>query len=93
MPKYYCDYCDIFLTHDSPSVRKSHNEGWKHKAAVRAYYAQFEQDITQQLIDQKIKEYEARTQGIQASLYYNRTLQAPLFPPPPPMMPPTNSTK
>ncbi|KAJ1680105.1 hypothetical protein EV182_000667, partial [Spiromyces aspiralis] len=38
MPKYYCDYCDIFLTHDSISVRKSHNSGWKHKEAVYAYY-------------------------------------------------------
>jgi hypothetical protein len=25
MPRYYCDYCDVFLTHDSPSVRKQHN--------------------------------------------------------------------
>lgn len=58
MPKYYCDYCDVFLTHDSPSVRKSHNDGWKHKAAVRAYYAQFEQDLTQSLIQQKLKEYQ-----------------------------------
>ncbi len=60
MPKYYCDYCDIFLTHDSPSVRKSHNDGWKHKAAVKAYYSQFEQDFTQTLIDQKIREFEGR---------------------------------
>jgi len=60
MPKYYCDYCDIFLTHDSPSVRKSHNEGWKHKLAVRTYYSQFEEDHTQSLIDQKIKEFEGK---------------------------------
>jgi len=25
-------------------VRKSHNDGWKHKAAVRAYYQQFEEE-------------------------------------------------
>ncbi|KAJ3222341.1 hypothetical protein HDU81_009946 [Chytriomyces hyalinus] len=25
MPKYYCDYCDIFLTHDSPSVSRIHS--------------------------------------------------------------------
>jgi len=60
MPKYYCDYCDIYLTHDSPSVRKSHNDGWKHKAQVKAYYSQFLEDETQTLIDQKIKEYEFR---------------------------------
>lgn len=44
MPKYYCDYCDTFLTHDSTSVRKSHIEGIRHQAAVRAYYAQFVKD-------------------------------------------------
>jgi len=63
MPKYYCDYCDVFLTHDSPSVRKSHNSGWKHKAAVRTYYSQFEEDITQRLIDAKVKEYEEGRSG------------------------------
>mmetsp|Transcript_9171 Transcript_9171/g.41774 ORF Transcript_9171/g.41774 Transcript_9171/m.41774 type:complete len:109 (-) Transcript_9171:977-1303(-) len=31
MPRYYCDYCDAHLTHDSPSVRKQHNAGYKHK--------------------------------------------------------------
>lgn len=63
MPKYYCDYCDVFLTHDSPSVRKAHNNGWKHKAAVRQYYSQFEEDITQRMIDTKVKEYEQARAG------------------------------
>ena len=27
MPKYFCDYCDTYLTHDSPSVRKTHCSG------------------------------------------------------------------
>jgi len=34
MPRYYCDYCDAFLTHDSPSVRKQHNSGRKHRDNV-----------------------------------------------------------
>ena len=38
MPKYFCDYCDTFLTHDSPSVRKTHCAGRKHKENVRLYY-------------------------------------------------------
>eukprot|EP01135_Chromosphaera_perkinsii_P000652 Nk52_evm19s147 gene=Nk52_evmTU19s147 len=38
MPRYYCDYCDAFLTHDSRSVRRTHNAGRKHKEAVRNYY-------------------------------------------------------
>lgn len=33
MPKFYCDYCDIYLTHDSANVRKTHGSGWKHKSA------------------------------------------------------------
>ncbi|KAJ6790455.1 U1 small nuclear ribonucleoprotein C-like [Iris pallida] len=57
MPRYYCDYCDTYLTHDSPSVRKQHNAGYKHKANVRSYYQQFEEQQTQSLIDQRIKEH------------------------------------
>jgi len=53
--KHYCDYCDVFLTHDSASgsfhgwkhstfthhyiVRKAHNSGRNHLANVRDYYA------------------------------------------------------
>jgi U1 small nuclear ribonucleoprotein C len=39
--KYFCDYCDVYLTHDTLNARRSHNQGWKHKANVRAYYSQF----------------------------------------------------
>lgn len=42
MPRYYCDYCDTYLTHDSAAVRKQHNSGFKHKANVRNYYMQFD---------------------------------------------------
>ena len=38
MPKFYCDYCDTYLTHDSPSVRKTHCSGRKHKENVKDYY-------------------------------------------------------
>ncbi|KAJ2153611.1 U1 small nuclear ribonucleoprotein C, partial [Coemansia sp. RSA 560] len=51
MPKYYCDYCDIFLTHDSSSVRKAHNTGWKHINQVAAYYQALEPSKTQEIID------------------------------------------
>uniref|UniRef100_A0A7N0VAQ6 U1 small nuclear ribonucleoprotein C n=1 Tax=Kalanchoe fedtschenkoi TaxID=63787 RepID=A0A7N0VAQ6_KALFE len=57
MPRYYCDYCDTYLTHDSPSVRKQHNAGYKHKANVRTYYQQFEQELSQTMLDQKIKQH------------------------------------
>ncbi|WFD32432.1 U1 small nuclear ribonucleoprotein C [Malassezia sp. CBS 17886] len=38
MGKHYCDYCDVFLTHDSTSVRKAHNCGRNHLQNVRDYY-------------------------------------------------------
>ncbi|KAJ3374700.1 hypothetical protein GGF31_006597 [Allomyces arbusculus] len=52
MPKYYCDYCDIYLTHDSPSVRRSHNMGWKHIMHVKEYYSELCHDQAQSVIDQ-----------------------------------------
>lgn len=58
MPKYYCDYCDIYLTHDSPSVRKSHVNGNKHKMAVKAYYYQLIAEESSDLISQRAKQYE-----------------------------------
>merc|ERR1711937_373429 len=51
MPKYYCDYCDTFLTHDSPSVRKTHNAGRKHKDNVRTFYQEWLDKQTQSLMD------------------------------------------
>lgn len=32
------DYCDVYLTHDSMSVRKAHNAGRNHLRNVQAYY-------------------------------------------------------
>ncbi|RCN46323.1 U1 zinc finger [Ancylostoma caninum] len=51
MPKYYCDYCDTFLTHDSPSVRKTHNGGRKHKENVRMFYQRWMEEQAQKLVD------------------------------------------
>ncbi|MCO5591762.1 hypothetical protein L7F22_045754 [Adiantum nelumboides] len=45
MPRYYCDYCDTYLTHDSPSVRKQHNAGYKHKAGYQQVGAAFHQHL------------------------------------------------
>ncbi|KAI7866013.1 U1 zinc finger-domain-containing protein, partial [Spinellus fusiger] len=58
MPKYYCEYCDIFLTHDSSSVRKAHNAGKNHVLNVRNYYAEIGQDKAQAIIDEITKAYE-----------------------------------
>jgi len=51
MPKYYCDYCDTYLTHDSPSVRKTHCTGRKHKDNVKFYYQKWMEEQAQHLID------------------------------------------
>ncbi|XP_054814665.1 U1 small nuclear ribonucleoprotein C-like [Prosopis cineraria] len=83
MPRYYCDYCDTYLTHDSPSVRKQHNAGYKHKANVRTYYQQFEEQQTQSLIDQRIKEHlgqAAAFQQVGAAFNQHLLTQRPRFP-------------
>lgn len=38
MPKYYCDYCKSYLTHDKMSVRKSHLSGKNHIKNYCVYY-------------------------------------------------------
>lgn len=40
MPKFYCEYCGIYLTHSSPSGRKQHGEGRKHIQNKIDYYSQ-----------------------------------------------------
>ncbi|CAJ2660981.1 U1 small nuclear ribonucleoprotein C-like [Trifolium pratense] len=91
MPRYYCDYCDTYLTHDSPSVRKQHNSGYKHKANVRSYYQQFEEQQTQSLIDQRIKEHLGQAAAFQqVGVAYNHLMvQRPNLPAvlPPPRFP------
>eukprot|EP00891_Asterochloris_glomerata_P007816 jgi/Astpho2/7816/gw1.00117.121.1_t len=57
MTRFFCDFCDTYLTHDSIQVRKQHNAGYKHKANVRNYYMQFEEAQTQMMIDNKLSEY------------------------------------
>jgi U1 small nuclear ribonucleoprotein C len=37
-PRFYCDYCDMYLTHDSAGGRRQHRYGWKHRDNVRQYY-------------------------------------------------------
>ncbi|KTW28165.1 hypothetical protein T552_02024 [Pneumocystis carinii B80] len=58
MPRYYCDYCDVFLTHDSASVRKAHNAGKNHLTNVREYYQEIGHEKAQNVIDSITKAYE-----------------------------------
>ena len=83
MPKYFCDYCDTYLTHDSPSVRKTHMTGKKHKTNVREYYQKWLEEHTQRLIDQTTAVFKNN------KLYPGMGLMPPRFGlPPPPLMPP-----
>lgn len=38
MGKYFCDYCQSYLTHDSLSVRKNHLHGKQHLKLYNEYY-------------------------------------------------------
>lgn len=40
MGRFYCDYCGMYLTHDSPGSRKQHRFGWKHRENFRKFYEQ-----------------------------------------------------
>jgi hypothetical protein len=63
MPKFFCDYCDVYLTHDSMSVRKAHNSGRNHLRNVQAYYEQISSEQTQQVINSITDAYSAEGQA------------------------------
>ena len=54
MPKYFCEYCGIYLTHSSPGGRNQHSRGRKHINNKIEYYSQilyeFQQGIGGNLI-------------------------------------------
>lgn len=62
MPKFFCDYCDVYLTHDSMSVRKSHNAGRNHLRNVTEYYQQIGHEKAQSVIDSITSSYAAEGQ-------------------------------
>lgn len=82
----------VFFLLWQPSVRKQHNAGYKHKANVRSYYQQFEEQQTQSLIDQRIKEHLGQAAAFQVGAAYNQHLVArprlPVIPPPVLPLPP-----
>jgi len=54
MPKYFCEYCGIYLTHSSPGGRSQHSRGRKHINNKIEYYSQilyeFQQGVGANLI-------------------------------------------
>ncbi|XP_066153066.1 U1 small nuclear ribonucleoprotein C [Euwallacea fornicatus] len=99
MPKYYCDYCDTYLTHDSPSVRKTHCTGRKHKDNVKFYYQKWMEEQAQHLIDATTAAFKAGKiasnpfatpgKGVAIPPPTQLLAQRPGGPPGPGMMPPT----
>ncbi|KAG6507181.1 hypothetical protein ZIOFF_032522 [Zingiber officinale] len=67
-----CSYLNFLPL--QPSVRKQHNAGYKHKANVRSYYQQFEEQQTQSLIDQRIKEHLGQAAAFQVGATFNQHL-------------------
>lgn len=59
MPKYFCEYCGIYLTHSSPGGRKQHSHGRKHINNKIEYYSQFlyefQQNAYKNLLDMATK--------------------------------------
>ena len=47
MPKYFCEYCGIYLTHRSHLGRYQHSHGRKHINNKIEYYSQFLYDFQQ----------------------------------------------
>ncbi|XP_067121476.1 U1 small nuclear ribonucleoprotein C-like isoform X2 [Centruroides vittatus] len=88
MPKYYCDYCDTYLTHDSPSVRKTHCNGRKHKENVKFYYQKWMEEQAQNLIDATTAAFKA---GKIQSGQFGQPPKPPGVPPGGAMIPPPAS--
>ncbi|RKF82305.1 U1 small nuclear ribonucleoprotein C-2 [Golovinomyces cichoracearum] len=78
MPK--CDYCDVYLTHDSMSVRKAHNSGRNHLRNVVDYYQQIGHEKAQSVIDSITNSYAAEGQSASNPMFG----QNPGVHPPPP---------
>ena len=47
MPKYFCEYCGIYLTHSSPGGRSQHSRGRKHINNKIEYFSQILYEIQQ----------------------------------------------
>ncbi|KAJ5769985.1 uncharacterized protein N7511_002036 [Penicillium nucicola] len=71
------DYCDVYLTHDSMSVRKAHNSGRNHLRNVVEYYQQIGQEKAQSVIDSITSSYAAEGQPLP-----NPAMVPGAFPPP-----------
>ncbi|KAH8601037.1 U1 zinc finger-domain-containing protein [Bisporella sp. PMI_857] len=82
MPKFFCDYCDVYLTHDSMSVRKAHNSGRNHLRNVVDYYQQIGHEKAQSVIDSITNSYAAEGQSSSNPMLGKNPGVNPMIPPP-----------
>ncbi|KKA19897.1 U1 small nuclear ribonucleoprotein C [Rasamsonia emersonii CBS 393.64] len=76
------DYCDVYLTHDSMSVRKAHNAGRNHLRNVLEYYQQIGHEKAQSVIDSITNSYAAEGQAA-ANPMLQQGAPGSYLPPPP----------
>ncbi|MCJ1360290.1 MAG: hypothetical protein MMC33_010294 [Icmadophila ericetorum] len=77
------DYCDVYLTHDSMSVRKAHNSGKNHLRNVVDYYQQIGHEKAQSVIDSITSSYAAEGQAGANPMLGQHPGPGQPFPPPP----------
>ena len=70
-PRFFCDFCDSDLTHDSENARKQHHDGFKHKANVRNYYAQFQEQVAERSQTNQVE----NSPAVAYQMQVNRVLQ------------------
>ena len=63
MPKYYCEYCGIYLANSSPTTRKEHNNGRKHVQNRIDYFSQLLIEAHQEGTLSKINDVFARAEA------------------------------
>ncbi|WBW70806.1 U1 snRNP-associated protein Usp103 [Schizosaccharomyces osmophilus] len=95
MPKYLCDYCQVWLTHDSQSVRKAHNAGRAHLQNVQDYYTRVAQEEAQKRLeeDPSLGSFNKESSSLQLPLAYAfppKLYQYQFTYPPPPNIVPAN---
>ncbi|KRX09087.1 hypothetical protein PPERSA_08803 [Pseudocohnilembus persalinus] len=78
MPKYYCEYCGIYLTHSSPHGRGQHNHGRKHQLNRQDYYKQVIDDQNDALAEERQNNPQQMSQ-MQPQMMPNNMQQPPIF--------------
>ena len=64
MPKFYCEYCGIYLTNSSPTTRKEHDLGRKHIQSRIDYFSQLLIDAHQEGTLSRLNDIFAREEAM-----------------------------